>query len=165
MLKWLPLSAPDQANSDTALGDWYVNRVVVDRQPLLLFVASGSLLAMVCPARNVGNLANWFANLVAGRLRRLGMNDGWIESEVLAMSRVEIGRTQDRSVTGTMVDFAKALPFYLPTDGWDAGDLTMTEDKFAETPCHSSHAGDTIWPRKRTAQLLAERWQSPKSVH
>ena len=34
--------------SDRALGDWYINRVVVARQPLLLLVRSTSLRPMVC---------------------------------------------------------------------------------------------------------------------
>ena len=123
VLKWLPLSVEEGVSSDTALGDWYVNRIIVDRRPLLLFVSSGSLLAMLSPARNVGKLHERFSDLVAGRLRRLGVDERMIEPEVLAMTSVEVGRTQDRSVTGTMVDFAKALPFYLPKDDWDEWDV------------------------------------------
>jgi hypothetical protein len=43
----------DLRQSDTWLGDWYVNQVVVDRRPLLLLVCSASLLAIVEPARDV----------------------------------------------------------------------------------------------------------------
>ena len=32
----LPLSEGHERHSDGALGDWFVNRVVVDRRPLLL---------------------------------------------------------------------------------------------------------------------------------
>lgn len=32
----LPLSSESPPPPDTALGDWYVNRLVVDRRPLLL---------------------------------------------------------------------------------------------------------------------------------
>jgi hypothetical protein len=89
-----------------------------------------------------------------------------IEAEVLAMASVEVGRTQDRSVTGTMVDFAKALPFYLPKDGWDEWDLRAAEDRFAETPCRCSRKGrGTIWPREMTIQLLTERHQFSSRVH
>jgi hypothetical protein len=42
----LPAAQPVPVCSDTALGDWYVNRIVVDRQPLLLLVSSTSLLCL-----------------------------------------------------------------------------------------------------------------------
>src|SRR3972149_6891191 len=47
LAKVLPPSADAAAESDTALGDWYVNRLIVDRQPLLLLVSARSLLAIV----------------------------------------------------------------------------------------------------------------------
>ena len=52
----LPSPSAIVAVSDTALGDWYVNRLVVDRQPLLLLVSSSSLLPLLMPARGVRSL-------------------------------------------------------------------------------------------------------------
>lgn len=164
--KWLPLSVDDQAASDTALGDWYVNRVVVDRKPLLLLVSSRSLLVLISPARDVRRLPERLAGLVAERLRRLGLDDRCIQPELVAMTTVGVGPTRDRSVTGTMVHFAKALPYYLPSDGWNRSDLFFAEDRFAETPCLCGRAArDTIWPRERAVQLLAEQSQSVQSLH
>jgi hypothetical protein len=46
VLRLLPESAGGVIDSSTtALGDWYVNRLIVDRQPLLLLVSSTSRLA------------------------------------------------------------------------------------------------------------------------
>src|SRR3990172_4233493 len=56
--------------SDTALGDWYVNRLVVDRQPLLLLVSSASLLPMLVRARDVRELPRHLEDIVARRLAR-----------------------------------------------------------------------------------------------
>ena len=56
VLKTLPESADDSDSSDTALGDWYVNRITLDRQPLLLLVSAKSLLSMLAPAKNVKSL-------------------------------------------------------------------------------------------------------------
>jgi hypothetical protein len=67
--------------SDTALGDWYVNRIVVDRQPLLLLVSSASLLAMLVPARDVRGLPERLADIVANRLARPGVATSRIEAE------------------------------------------------------------------------------------
>ncbi len=52
--RFLPDPGVDAPSSDTALGDWYVNRLVVDRKPLLLLVGSDALLPMLLPAREYG---------------------------------------------------------------------------------------------------------------
>ncbi len=66
----LPISGTGRS-PETALGDWYVNRLVVDRRPLLLFVSSASLLPMLVPARDVRELPERLAGLVKARLSRL----------------------------------------------------------------------------------------------
>jgi uncharacterized protein DUF6933 len=58
----LPPEKSVPVSHDTALGDWYVNRIVVDRQPLLLLVSSASLLPLLLPARDVRIRAKWLAN-------------------------------------------------------------------------------------------------------
>jgi len=160
LLKSIPRSLVKESSSDTALGDWYVNRVVIDRQPLLLFVSSKSLLAMLTTARNVKTIPGRLPSLIGDRLRRLGIEDDLVNSELHVMQDVKVGPTQDRSVTGTMVDFAKALPYYLPIDGWSESDLQIIEDRLSETPCRCGHSSkETIWPIDVTPRLLRERWQ------
>ena len=44
VLKLLPKASSMAVTSTTALGDWYINRIVVDRHPLLLLVSSSWLL-------------------------------------------------------------------------------------------------------------------------
>lgn len=99
--------------------------------------------------------------MVADRLRQLGIDLRLIGSEIDAMHAVSVGPTQDRSVLGTMVDFAKALPYYLPVDGWSPTALRSAEDRLAETPCRaSSRFEDVIFPDRATARLLEECWPS-----
>ena len=160
VLKSLEKSAADEEASDTALGDWYVNRTVVDRKPLLLFVSSRSLLAMLTYARNVKALPDHFPDLLGERLGRLGVDSAVIGSEVGATQPVRVGRTRDRSVMGTMVEFAKVLPFYLPEDGWDDYDLLLAELKLAQTPCRCGPSfREAIWPVEHAVKLLEERWR------
>lgn len=166
VLKTLPRSANDCDTSDTALGDWYVNRIVVDRQPLLLFVSSKSLLAMLAPARDVRTLPDRFPGMVGDRLRQLGVDLGLIGSEMDVMHAVRVGPTQDRSVLGTMVDFSKAVPYYLPEDGWSTRNLRSVEDRLAETPCQAScRLQDVIFPEQTALRLLEERWVSRAVKH
>lgn len=166
VLRSLPQSATDSCSSDTALGDWYLNRIVVDRKPLLLMVSSMSLLAILEPARNLKSLPDRISPLVVDRLSRLGINRCLINLEAKAMATVRVGPTRDRSVTGTLVDFAKALPYYLPCDGWGDADLRRAEEKFAETPCRCGRSNrETVWPARKTVSLLTECWQVAGTIH
>ncbi|MBI2994141.1 MAG: hypothetical protein HYY48_08205 [Gammaproteobacteria bacterium] len=165
VLRSLPESAAEDDRSDTALGDWYVNRLVVDRRPLLLCVSSTSLLSILAPARDVRSLPQRFPGIVADRLRRFGIPLESIESELNAMHEVRVGRTQDRSDLGTMVDFAKAVPYYLPINGWDATTLRDAEDRLAKTPCRVvGRFKDVIFPEKTTPELLRGKWASSRKA-
>ena len=147
--------------SDTALGDWYVNRLLVDRQPLLLLVSALSLLPIVLPARDVRALPDRLGVVVRGRLSRLGVTAKVIDAEVTAMSPVTVAPTVDRSVVGIMVDFAKAIPSYLPERTWNATALPFVEARLAETPCHATRRfEEVIFPAEKASALLVARWHA-----
>ena len=159
LLTSLPVTTPPQTRSDTALGDWYVNRLVVDRRPLLLLVSVSSLLPIVVPARDVRRLPDYLAGLVAARLTRLGIAPRTIALETRAMSPVTIGATVDRSVVGIMVDFAKCLPFYLDPGRCDDRMLPVVEDKLAETPCYAGRSSaHTVFPVVKAPEMLRAKW-------
>ena len=155
----LPATEVIPTSSDTALGDWYVNRVVVDRQPLLLLVSSTSLLPMLIPAQNVRGLPARLAALVEARLRRCGLDDRTIAAETLAMASVAVGPTVDRSVLGIMVDFAKAVPYHLEPGQWGEITLRIVEERLAATPCHAALSWDrVIFPEKKAPEVLRAKW-------
>lgn len=159
----MPVVAPSDygVTSDTALGDWYVNRLVVDRQPLLLLVSALSLLPIVLPARDVRTLPDRLGDVVRGRLRRLGVAAKVIDAEITAMTPVTVAPTVNRSVVGIMVDFAKAIPSYLPERAWDATALPYVEAHLAETPCHASRRfEEVIFPEQKAPELLVARWNA-----
>lgn len=153
---------PDSAQPpDTGLGDWYVDRLVVDRKPLLLLVNSLSLLSILKPARNVKALPGLLPDLVAERLHRLGVDPHLIDQEVEAMDPVQVGKTADRSVVGIMVDFAKMIPHYLSIGGWDQAWLPMVEEHLQKNPCHAGRPfEEVIFPETKTLDLLVTRWES-----
>jgi hypothetical protein len=161
LAKALPPLADRSMQSDTALGDWYVNRVVIDRQPLLLLVSARSLLAILAPARDVQALPNRLATLVATRLNRLGIPPQLIAAEKAAMAPVAVGKTADRSVVGIMVDYAKMIPSYLPVGGWDATTLPFVESKLEGNPCHAGGpTAGVVFPDQATPRLLWDRWHA-----
>jgi hypothetical protein len=152
-----PATAAPSVGSDTALGDWYVNRFVVDRRPLLLILSARSLLAILLPARDLGTLPTRLPALVGARLRRLGMDRGIIEAEVSAMTPVTVARTLDRTVLGYLVDFAKMIPYHLDAGEWDETTLVFVEGRLAHTPCQLGRA--TIFPDRAVPELLNARWR------
>jgi hypothetical protein len=157
----LPASTDTLPASDTALGDWYVNKLVLDRKPLLLIASSRSLLAILTPARDVRSLPSRLPGLVAQRLKRMGIPDKLIAPEVAAMSPVGVAKTVDRSVVGILVDFAFMIPFYLEHSAWDETTLPFIEAKLAKNPCFAGRPGNqTVFPERATAALLASRWDA-----
>ena len=68
----------------------------------------------------------------------MGIDERLVRLEAGALSVTRVGPTRDRSLTGQMVDFAKAIPHYLPVNGWDESTLELAEDRLSETPCYAA---------------------------
>lgn len=158
VLRRLPPRSPEGSASDSALGDWYVNRLVLNRQPLLILVSESSLLPILECARDVRSLPERLPGIVRRRLERLDVEDSLIEPEVRATHEVLVAGTVDRSVVGTMVDFSRAVPYYLPEDRrWNDAELRMAEAKLATTPCRSK-SRDTLFPNRDAPARLRAKW-------
>jgi hypothetical protein len=157
--RWLPVASTASTTSDTALGDWYVNRIVVDRRPLLILVSSRSLLAMLLPARNVRDLPHRLAAVVEARLRRCGIAATTIDAEKRAMAPVVIGPTVDRSVLGILVDFGRAVPYHLETGRWDETTLVFVEDRLAKNPRYAGrNVDEVVFPENKGPDVLRAKW-------
>lgn len=158
VLKRLAPPAREVGPSDTALGDWYVNRIVVDRRPLLLLVSSDSRLPMLQGARDVRNLPERLPDLVRRRLESLSIPQEWIDAEIAAMAEVRVAATASRSILGQMNDFANDIWFWLPERAWTAGDLVSLEHKLEQNPCLAGRQESALFPVQRTLEVLEARW-------
>ena len=67
------------------------------------------------------------------------------------MENVAYGKTANRQVTGIMVDFAKALPFYIEHET----SLVALALKLADTPCSPFYETAEISPDDKTRALFA----------
>jgi len=159
VLRYLSAPVDTPGESTTALGDWYANRIVVGRQPLLLLVSANSLLAALEVARDVRGFPGRLTAVAAERLQRLGACDALVQAEVAAMESVAVAKTASRSVLGFMNDFAKAVPFYWSGQNWDVTKLYEVEKLLWETPCWSSRRlSEGFFPDRKTKELLEEKW-------
>lgn len=155
----LPPTVAVDTESDTALGDWYVNRIVVDRRPLLVLVSVHALLPLLIPARDVRTLPARLPSLVADALRRLAVAPALIAAELAAMSSVSVAATRDRSILGVLNDTAQRVPFHLRHTGWDETTLPFIEARLVQTPWRlPKRSKEYLWPLDLIPQLLTDRW-------
>lgn len=155
--KLLPIEKDAELKSDGALGDWYVNRFVVDKRPLLMIVSSTSLLAAIEPARDIRGLPGRLAKIVADRLYWLGVDQRVIDAEIATMQPVRLAATADRSVLGIVVECCKSAEYYLPINNWNDASIVDVEARLRETPWRAG-SKDVTWPRDKALELLHARW-------
>jgi len=159
VLRYLGPCSTSTGSPDSVLGDWFVNRFVLDRQPLLILVSSASLLPIFEPAREVRTLPERLPSVVGRRLTELGIEEGLVAEEIAAMDRVVVAPTNDRSVVGTMNEFVFSSRHYAPPGGkWDRGALSTLEQWLQRMPCRVSRSeSETVFPADFARELLARR--------
>lgn len=91
--------------STTRLGDWYGNILRIGRQHLL-FISERSRLPVVLPITESKRLSTVFPDAVCERLAIVGVTAEDIADERARMSEIAFGRTRNRSLLGTLNDFA-----------------------------------------------------------
>lgn len=94
------------AESTTRLGDWYGNVLQIGRRQMLLFISERSRLPVIIPIREAKRLPTIFPDTVCEMLTIVGVSAAAIAEERLRMVTVAFGRTRNRSLLGTMNDFA-----------------------------------------------------------
>jgi hypothetical protein len=92
--------------STTRLGDWYGNILQLGRRQHLLFISERSRLPVVIPIREGKRLASVFPDSVCNVLDLVGVTAADIADERSRMSEIAFGRTRNRSLLGTLNDFA-----------------------------------------------------------
>ncbi len=92
--------------STTRLGDWYGNILQIGRRQHLLFISERSRLPVVIPIREGKRLAEVFPDAVCEVLGDVGVAAEDVADERSRMSEIAFGRTRNRSLLGTLNDFA-----------------------------------------------------------
>ena len=92
--------------STTRLGDWYGNILRIGRCQHLLLISERSRLSVVIPIREVKRLRTVFPDAVCERLAIVGVGAWDIADERARMSEIAFGRTRNRSLLGTLNDYA-----------------------------------------------------------
>jgi hypothetical protein len=97
---------PADVASTTRLGDWYGNILHMGRRQHLLFISERSRLPVVIPIREAKHLEAVFLDAVCNVLAAVCIGAEDIADERSKMSEISFGRTNNRSLLGTLNDFA-----------------------------------------------------------
>lgn len=126
------IASPSPAT--TMLGDWYANLLNIGRHRLVLCTNEWSLLTVVVTARDLPDLPRRLAESAATLLASLRVPHDRIRREVREMQWIQVARTQNRSVLGSMNDFAFAADVYFRGERESVA-LAELDRWLAKTPC------------------------------
>jgi len=134
LLKRLKIEKPgDPPRPTNALGDWFANIIYTRQGHFVILVSERSLLPILTTARDLDNLVPRFLNDLAEVLRALKVPTAKIDREIEQMQPIYFGRTNSRSVLGSMNDYVQNFRFML--DLRPGNTLFDWSLHFAETPC------------------------------
>lgn len=123
---------------DNFLGSWYANIVFISRKKCLLFVNEKTLFTFIIPGIKKSDLKN-FKELF---IENLSLNLNYIGVEQSVINRIrdlydefELGKTQNKSVLGSMVDYAKCYKYQIQfEDGHLIGNILEINSEMNEMP-------------------------------
>lgn len=96
---------PD-VESTTRLGDWYGNILRIGHRQYLIFVSERSRLPVIIPGRDMRRLGTVLPDAVCDALAAVGVSEADVADERARMSEIAFGRTRNRSILGTINDYA-----------------------------------------------------------
>lgn len=156
LLRRLGVSKPDAMHlmPTNALGNWYANLIYVGRAQFVMATNERSLLTVLLPATNLKkSLVPNLCEATFLLLQQIGVDPVRAAREVEAMQPTYIGRTENRSVLGSMNDFSRILDWEV-RDGLAPMEIML---RFAETPMTGVvlKDGSHGFPAEAACRLLA----------
>lgn len=147
------IGPPDDAAADasTALGNWYATALFWKPQ-VALFVNEPTLLPVFLPLAPASTLVRRFAPALATTLRAHGVDARFIDAELAAMAEHRLAKTSNRSVVGSLTDFAYLADVRRTRGGVE--DLLSLSLSLAQTPC-SPLANRHGFPDRELLALIA----------
>jgi hypothetical protein len=127
----LPKAEAPSVAPTNKLGNWYANLIYVGRVQMVMATSERTLLTVLLPAVDLHkSLAPNLYEAVYLLLQQLGVDQARAVIEVEAMREVRIGRTENRSVLGSMNDLSRMLDWDV-RDGRSPMEIML---RLAETP-------------------------------
>jgi hypothetical protein len=159
----LGAALPPPVPPTTALGDWTVHLVRLERKQIVLATSERSLLTVLLPARELRQTVTWNLRLaVRDLLVALEIPLDAVQREIAAMQPVQFGVAMNRRVIGSINEFAYQLDAYV---GSSSNPLELAL-RLSETPMSAVGSASMYGiPREVARELLAEPYLGPRSHH
>ena len=129
--------------STAAVGDWYAN-LLAWRRPHVILVNARTLIPVIAPLAPAKGLAKRLPDVIADALLTLGVEREFVDAERERMEEVRIAATADRSVVGSMNDFAFLANHRCQQAGNDLDDLSELSKELAHVPCGPLYKSHTF---------------------
>ena len=110
----------EKAQDQGLLGDWYASLFRLDRRKCILFTNAKTLYAFVVPAVRkdmLQALEKLFCTHLEENLRVEGFSDRAVRLVLDTYRKLQIGKTESKSVLGSMNDYAKNYRFHVEWEG------------------------------------------------
>ena len=155
LLRRLRIAKPEAktAPPTNALGNWYANLIHVGRVQMIMATSERTLLTVLLPASDLRkSLVPNLCEAVFHLLQEIEVDPGRAALEAEAMREVRIGRTDSRSVLGSMNDLSRMLDWDV-RDGRSSMEIML---RLAEVPMTGvvPKDGSHGFPEDATRMLL-----------
>jgi hypothetical protein len=114
-----PPDTPDEED-ESKLGDWYANLLVIERKKCLLFTNVKTRFCFLVPdlkRAHIKNLAFVFRDGLFGALLNEGYETPMIEHILSDYDTLKYGKATDRTVLGSMTEYAKTYEYWIASEG------------------------------------------------
>ena len=162
LLKLLGREALAASRTDTSSessDDWYANLIWIQRRKCLLFTNVGTLFPLLVfdvKKAQVSDLASLFREQYMNYLPAIGVSAQIIATEIGSLESLQIGRSRNRRVLGSMNDYAWMAQLYVEQHGGVyAADPVIVSSRVGESPMsaieYSSGCQELLRKLMRTA--------------
>jgi hypothetical protein len=144
-------SLGESSDSTTALGDWFASIIYTRQGHYLIFVSEKSRLPLLLSAKGLDTLEPRFLITLHDQLIRYGASEKAVDLEISQMHPIHYGKTNNRSVLGTMNDYVYHFRHLPPLEQ----NYTIHDwaDSLAEIPCGPLGYG---FPKELAVQLIMD---------
>jgi hypothetical protein len=115
---------PDTREPTTVLGDWYANVIPTSRGEIVICTNERTLLTVILPLVDGQHPLSMFPLRVYNLLRLIGVSEERADAELREMQNLEIRKTQNPRVLGSMNEIA--LTLQLMSEDAQSGSLTAS---------------------------------------
>jgi hypothetical protein len=153
LLKKMKMDSPGEPPaSTTALGDWFANIIYTRQGHYIILVSEKSRLPILLSAKGLDSFESRFIRMLREQLIKYGASEKAADLEISHMHPMHYGKTNSRSVLGTINDFTLSFRYMLPyRQNYTNYDWS---DNLAETPCSPIGYG---LPRELAVELVMQR--------